>query len=150
MRRSAFAAVSLLTMALAACGSDAPEYEVVEQIKVREPGAAPPIVAAATDLVAVGERVFATCTGCHAADKDSPSSAGPNLYGVFGREAGALDDFAYSEALAGSGITWDEVSLDRYIADPEGAVPGTYMSAGAVPQPEQREALIAYLETLKD
>lgn len=150
MRKSAFAAVGLLTVALAACGSDAPEYEVVEQIKVREPGAAPPIVAVATDMSAAGEMVFATCTGCHAADKDSPSGAGPNLYGVFGREAGAREDFAYSEALANSGIVWDAASLDRYIADPAGTVEGTYMSAGAVPQADQREALIAYLETLKD
>ncbi|MFL0355826.1 c-type cytochrome [Erythrobacter sp. GH1-10] len=136
-------------MALAACGSD-PAPEPVEQIVVREPGAAPAPVEAAGDIVAAGRKAFAMCTGCHVAKAGEPSAAGPNLYGVVGRAAGSLDDFAYSEELAGSGITWDAASLDRYLADPQAAVPGTSMSAGAVPDDDRRAAIIAYLETLRE
>ena len=40
---------------------------------------------------------------------------GPNLYGVVGRKAGAVPNFAYSESLKGSGLTWDEPTLDKWI-----------------------------------
>lgn len=150
MRNRAILAASLLAIALSACGSD-PAPGPVEQIVVREPGQ---VSVAKTpsptegDIAAIGERAFAMCTGCHVADAGEPSQAGPNLYGVVGRAAGSLDDFAYSDALSGSGLTWDDASLDRYLADPTGTVPGTYMAAGAVTDADRRAAIIAYLNTL--
>ena len=141
-------ATILLGPLLAACGSD-PAPDPVEQIVVRERGS--PVTNtrdAVTDVAETGEAAFAMCTGCHTAEAGAPSSAGPNLFGVLGREAGALGDFEYSQALVASGITWDAASLDRYLADPEGIVPGTYMAAGAVPENDRRAAIIAYLETL--
>lgn len=153
MRKQAFLGAGLLTIMLTACGGS-PEQEVVEQIVVRGPGEAAPVsadaAATATDLVAAGEAAFALCTGCHVAEAGEASRAGPNLYGVVGREAGALDDFAYSDALAGSGIIWDADQLDAYIANPTGAVSGTIMSAGAVEDSDQRAAIIAYLESLNE
>lgn len=157
MRGQAVLATGLLTILLAACGSSA-EQEVVEQIVVRSPGEAgppsEPVVPlsgdTATDLVAAGEAAFAMCTGCHVAEAGEASMAGPNLYGVVGRAAGALDDFAYSDALGTSGITWDTAQLDRYIANPAGAVPGTIMVAGAVEDDDRRAAIIAYLESLSE
>lgn len=149
MRRQAILAGSLLTVLATACGSAAEEPQVVEQIVVREPGqAAAPATAGAGEamsLVALGEDAFQTCTGCHAFEAGAPSGAGPNLHGVIGRQAGSLSDYPYSQALAASAITWDEASLDRYLADPAGYVPGTDMMAGAVPDAETRGAIIAYL-----
>ena len=153
MRREAFIAAGLLAMMTTACGGSE-EPQVVEQIVVREPGQAAPAVEEiagedeAGDLVAAGKAAFAMCTGCHVAEAGAPSRAGPNLHGVFGRKAGALDDFAYSDALAGSGLTWDAATLDRYLANPTGTVPGTIMASGAVEDAERRAAIIAYLETL--
>ncbi len=153
MRNQAILAVSLLTL-LAACGGSA-EEPPVEQIVVREPGQPVDRPAVAreggeVDLVAAGEAVFAVCSGCHVAEEGEPSMAGPNLHGVFGRKAGALDDFAYSEALASSDITWDNATLDRFLANPSGYVPGTSMVAGGVSDGETRAAVAAYLRSLSE
>lgn len=148
MRKQAILAVGLLTVMVTACGSSAEEPQIVEQIVVREPGAPAPAASAPADsanLVATGEDAFQMCTGCHAYEAGAPSGAGPNLYGVIGRKAGSLDGYPYSDALAASDITWDAASLDSYLADPAGYVPGTDMLAGAVPDANNRAAIIAYL-----
>ncbi len=148
-------AMTLLAATLAACSSNEPA-PVVEQIVVREPG--PPVIAPAAnatiandksassvELVALGEDAFQACTGCHNAEKGGPNIAGPNLHGVVGRKAGAVTDFIYSDALSGSGITWDRASLDRFLANPAGYVPGTDMVAGGVDDGQRRAAIVAYL-----
>lgn len=155
MHLRAIAAASLLAMGLAGCGG-AEQPEVVEQIKVREPGQPDKNAAAATaapataagDLVAAGKAAFAACAGCHVAEQGAESMAGPNLYGVVGRKAGALDDFAYSDALKASGIIWSEAELDAFLADPAGKVAGTSMAAGGVSNAQQRAAIVAYLGSL--
>ena len=155
MRKNAFLAVSLLTVALAACGSSEPE-PVVEQIVIREPGevAKPAAAVAGVDaaapggqanLVAFGEEAFQLCTGCHNADPGGPNMAGPNLHGIVGKQAGANPDYPYSEALASSGLTWDIPTLDRFLSNPAGYVEGTSMVAGAVRDGEERAAIVAYL-----
>lgn len=151
-RMSLVLLTATVSMGLAACSSES--EEPVEQIIVRQPGEADPAMSdaaggtGAADLVAVGKAAFANCAACHSVQQDGASGAGPNLYGVVGRAAGSLEGFTYSKAMTGSGITWDSAALDRYLADPSGAVPGTSMVAGAVARPEQRAAIIAYLATL--
>lgn len=155
MRNHAIFAASPLVF-LAACGGSA-EEPPVEQIVVREPdtasNAATPQAgetSAPPTLAAAGEAAFAVCSGCHVAEAGVASMAGPNLHGVFGREAGTLDDFAYSDALSSSAITWDNASLDRFLANPSGYVPGTIMVAGNVSDAETRAAIVAYLRTLSE
>jgi len=91
-----------------------------------------------------GENRFEDCAACHALEKDK-ESVGPSLYGVFGRKAGVLGDFRYSPALKRSGITWDEQSIDKFIADPQAAVPGNRMPFAGVADAGARADLIAYL-----
>lgn len=148
MQKQAILAATLFTMMVAACGS-AETPEVVEQIVVREPGqaGAAPAQAETLDLVALGEDAFQMCTGCHVNEAGARSTAGPNLHGVVGRVAGGVEGYPYSEALAASQIIWDEASLDAYLTDPGGYMPGTDMLAGAVPDDETRAAIIAYLST---
>ncbi|MEO9470202.1 c-type cytochrome [Parasphingorhabdus sp.] len=137
---------------LAGCGSE-PAPEPVEQIVVREPGEAAPLPAAdeaegttsPEDLIASGQAAFAVCSGCHAVEEGAPAQSGPNLHGVVGREAGKAEGFAFSEALASSGITWTDSELDGYLENPTGKVPGTTMVAGAMADASQRKAVIAYL-----
>ncbi|AWW75560.1 hypothetical protein CD351_14075 [Erythrobacter sp. KY5] len=100
--------------------------------------------------IAFGREVFGMCDGCHTLAPGGSSAAGPNLHGIIGREAGSLDGYLFTDALRGSGITWDAVSLDAYLADPEGYVPGTDMQRGTVREPDFRRALIAYLSHLSD
>ncbi|MBA3812642.1 MAG: c-type cytochrome [Caulobacteraceae bacterium] len=81
------------------------------------------------------------CAMCHLA---GGGGQGPSLKGVYARKAGAAPGFHYSAALAGSGLTWTAVELDRFLAGPAKAVPGTAMAV-AVSDPARRRDLIAYL-----
>ena len=93
-----------------------------------------------------GEQAFATCLACHAAESQNRPT-GPNLHGLFGRRAGTVEGYFYSEPLKASGITWDAASLDAFLANPSERVPGTFMLVG-MPDPVRRAALIDYLGTL--
>ncbi len=70
------------------------------------------------------------------------------MVGVFGRSAGAGEQYSYTNALRHSGLTWDAGSLDRFLTNPSAAVPGTNMPV-AVEKAEDRANVIAYLQTLK-
>ena len=91
-----------------------------------------------------GARRFEECAACHALEKDK-ESVGPSLYGVFGRKAGEGADFRYSPALKRSGITWDQASMDTFIADPQASVPGNRMPYAGIADAAARADLIAYL-----
>jgi len=73
---------------------------------------------------------------------------GPRLRGTFGRKAGTLDGYPFSDALKESRIVWNAETLDRWLADPDQLVPGNEMSF-RVPKPEERAAIIEYLRSLK-
>ena len=91
-----------------------------------------------------GARRFEECAACHALEKDK-ESVGPSLYGMFGRRAGEGADFRYSPALKRSGITWDQASIDTFIADPQATVPGNRMPYAGIADAAARADLIAYL-----
>ncbi|WP_067599600.1 cytochrome c family protein [Erythrobacter sp. YT30] len=149
MKSQTILLAGLAAIGLAGCSSE-PEPEV-EKIVVREPGD-PPVQSSAgssEDMVAAGKAAFAICAACHNVGAGAASGAGPHLNAIIGRTAGSLDDFAYSDAMAASGITWDEVQLKAFIADPTGVIPGTTMVSGAVEDAEQRAAIIAYLASLE-
>jgi cytochrome c len=89
---------------------------------MRRSGLAAALLLAATPLAfaegdaALGEKRFEECVACHALEKGK-ESVGPDLHGVFGREAGEVTDFRYSPALKRSGIVWSEQTIDTFIAD---------------------------------
>lgn len=96
---------------------------------------------------AKGEQVFAQCRACHSL-ADGQNRVGPHLAGLFGREAGAVDGYAYSPAMKESGVVWDEVSLDAHLAQPKDFIPGNKMGLvfpRGVSDAQDREDLIAYL-----
>jgi cytochrome c len=95
---------------------------------------------------AKGERVFGQCKTCHTVDKGGKNGVGPNLAGVFGRKAGTVDGFKYSEAMTGSGIVWDDRTLAEYLKDPKGRMPGNKMAFIGIKRNDQLDDLIAYLQ----
>ncbi len=94
-----------------------------------------------------GERQFVRkCAVCHTLTPDSGRRAGPTLFGIFGRPAGSLAGYRYSEALAGSGLVWTAETIDRLFADgPDRVTPGSKMPVQRIAKPEDRADLIAYL-----
>ena len=91
---------------------------------------------------AAGEAIYSRCLACHALAYDR---TGPRHCGLFGRAAGSVKGFAYSEAMKRSKIVWDEKTLGRFIADPLKTVPGTAMGYAGVKDPRERADLIAFL-----
>jgi cytochrome c len=91
-----------------------------------------------------GEQLYGRCLACHSIEQHR---TGPAHCGLFGRKAGSAPGFAhYSQALRRSGIVWDERSLDRFLADPMGAVPGTNMTYLGVNDARERAELIAWMK----
>jgi cytochrome c len=98
---------------------------------------------------AAGARAFAQCRACHSVGAGERSVMGPNLWGVVGARAGAKPGYAYSPAMAKSGIVWTGASLDAFMLRPRAVVPGTKMIFGGIPAKKTRDDLVAYLATLK-
>jgi len=82
------------------------------------------------------------CGGCHALDRDKE---GPRLGGVYGRRAGAVASFEYSDSLKKSGIAWTPENLDQWLTDTEKVVPGNDMTF-RVEKAEERQAIIEWLK----
>ena len=99
-----------------------------------------------TGDLANGQSKFALCRSCHTIAEGGPNMTGPNLYGVFGRKAGAVADYNYSDAVKAAGFVWDGEHLDKWLADPRGFMPGTKMSFAGLKDPKDRIDLIAYLK----
>jgi cytochrome c len=99
----------------------------------------------ADDDVERGQSVFKRCAACHVVDQPK-NRVGPHLVGLFGRESGSVEGFAYSSALRGSGIVWDEQQLDAYLENPRKHVKGTRMAFAGLKDPQDRQDVIAYLK----
>ncbi|SRR5579871_1516213 len=82
------------------------------------------------------------CGGCHALDREKE---GPRLHAVYGRTAGSIDSFQYSEALKKSEIVWGDDTLDRWLANTDALVPGNDMTFH-VESGGERRAIIAFLK----
>ncbi len=105
-----------------------------------------PAVAQAQDAAA-GERVFAQCRTCHQIGENARNGVGPHLNGLFGRKAGTVPGYNYSEANKNSGIIWDETNFAAYIKDPKAFMPGNKMAYAGLKDDRRIADLIAYLKT---
>ena len=98
----------------------------------------------------VGQTFFEqNCASCHTVDPALSSRAGPGLYNLLNRKAGAVPGFNYTDAMTRAGAagkTWTREELDLFLRDPNKNVPGTAMPIG-VADAQQRAAVIDYLAT---
>lgn len=90
-----------------------------------------------------GEAVYSRCLACHALAYDR---TGPRHCGLFGRRAGSVPGYAYSQAMKDSRIIWDENTLNVFLENPMKAVPGTSMGYAGISDKQERADLIAYLK----
>ena len=96
----------------------------------------------------LGRALFAGCRACHALDPAAQGMAGPNLSGLLGRRIGGDRNFDYSPVLKQAGASnqvWTRKKLDAFLADPEAMFPGMWMTARAIADPVERNALVGFL-----
>ncbi len=100
---------------------------------------------------AKGEAVFKKCAACHNNAKGGPAGIGPNLYGIVGKTHAQAPGFAYSEVLgAMKGKPWSWEEMSKWLANPKGYAPGTKMAFAGISKPEDRAAVIVYLNSKSD
>jgi cytochrome c len=90
-----------------------------------------------------GEVIYSRCLACHALAYDR---TGPRHCGLFGRRAGSVKGFSYSDAMKRANIVWNEKTLDLFLENPGKTVPGTTMGYAGIKNRQERADLIAYLK----
>lgn len=95
-----------------------------------------------------GKRVFNKCKSCHMVGPKARNRVGPHLNEVFGRPAGSLDGYDYSEDLAREGVdglVWTAEKLDIFIENPKSLVSQSFMNFRGIKDQDDRTNLIAFL-----
>ena len=92
-----------------------------------------------------GRRTFKLCQSCHTLNEGGQNLVGPNLYGMFGRDIGAVEGYTYSKAVEESDIVWTPEILAEWLESPRNFLPGIKLSFAGVRKPEDRTAVIAYI-----
>lgn len=98
-----------------------------------------------------GKRVFNKCKACHVVDKEK-NRVGPHLVGLYGRTAGTVEGFKYSDAMIEHGVEWNDETLAEYLAAPKKVVKGTKMAFAGLRKEKDIANILAYLkeETAKE
>jgi cytochrome c len=103
-----------------------------------------------SELMASGERgalVFRACVACHTLTPDAGNRAGPTLHGVMGRRIGVAPGYAFSEALTRMDIVWTPDAIARlFEIGPNAMTPGTKMPEQIIGDPDDRRALVEWLD----
>lgn len=144
--RSLVSPTPLKELAFAVEKPDAPAAQ-----SAAAPAEIPPIapLLAKADLAA-GEASAKKCAACHTFEKGGPNRVGPNLFDVVGRKPAQVAGFAYSKQMAATPEEWNYEHLNKFLANPKAAVPGTKMAFAGIAKPEERAALIAWLRGKSD
>ena len=90
----------------------------------------PTITAVVEDATkAVEEQLYdIACSACHSLGQTPDHHIGPPLGGLLNRQAGAIEGYRYSEALATSGWRWSLPTLLAWLAEPDAAIPNNAMN----------------------
>lgn len=86
------------------------------------------------------------CRTCHSF-KSGDNRLGPSMYGIFGAKAGQVEGYrGYSGSL--TDITWDEATLDKFIANPASVSTSTNMIFPPVADAAERKKIIEFLKSI--
>ena len=156
-------AVAILGLTLASCGKPSDEGQSSEPASASETTeAAEPVeltdaqkAAMVAELpapynggdIAHGKQLFAVCKACHTLVQGGANMTGPNLWGVFGRKAGSVAGFNYSDGMKAAAFTWDAAQLDKWIEKPSAMIEGTKMTYAGMKDAKDRIDVIAYMKS---
>jgi cytochrome c len=115
--------------------------------------AAAPGALAADASVENGQEVFKKCRACHDVGPNAKNKVGPLLNGLFGRKAGTIEGFNYSDAnrqAGDAGWVWTEEVMMKYLENPREAMPGNRMAFVGLKDEQDRKDVIAYLKTFSN
>ncbi|SFA91199.1 cytochrome c [Poseidonocella pacifica] len=103
----------------------------------------------APETMGNGERQFQRkCSVCHDLSPGPSRRAGPSLYQLFGRPAGALPDYPYSDTLDAGDLIWTAETIDAlFDLGPEHYIPGSKMPMQRITEQKDRDDLIEFLKT---
>ena len=107
-----------------------------------------PETRAADETFLHGKKIFKKCVHCHTYKQSQGHRIGPNLYGMFGRKAGKVADYDFSEAWKNADFVWTDETLDTYLLAPHKMIPNNRMPFNGLSRAKDRKALIAYLKVI--
>ena len=99
----------------------------------------------ASTSAAEGAKVFKQCLACHSIAEGGKNKIGPALWGVLGRQAGSLQDYKYSKAMAAHGKKWSFEEMNGFLIKPKDWIKGTKMSFAGLKNAKERAAVILYM-----
>jgi cytochrome c len=77
------------------------------------------------------------------------AAAGQAIFKVKCNVCHSLVSGHFSDALKNSGKTWNAATLEAYLADPRGYIPGVKMTIKGLTEAADRANMVAFLSTLK-
>lgn len=96
--------------------------------------------------IKAGKKVFKKCKACHSLKEDDHRT-GPSMHDILGREAGSIEGYDYSTAMAESGLIWDEETFSSFMKKPKELVPDTKMAFTGLKKDKDIVNLIAYIKS---
>jgi len=133
---------------LAACGGEKPTSPNAGS-SAAPSEATTPAKKAAIELTPIqrGKKIYARCRACHTLDQEGRHKVGPNLWDIYGSQAGAKEGYAYSKAMKASNIAWNPETMDGYLKKPAAFMPGNKMTFIGLKKQEDRDAVQAYMKS---
>jgi cytochrome c len=93
-----------------------------------------------------GAVVFRACSACHGVTRNDTHLAGPTLHQIMGRRIASLGGYEFSKALTGMDIVWTPETISKlFEVGPAQYTPGTKMPEQRITDPDERQALVAWL-----